>query len=69
MSAVGTPAGPVFVGGAARSGIQAVARLVGAHPRYRYLDAQVRFHVDEGGLPDLVGGRVDLARFLERLRG
>lgn len=69
MSAAEAPADPVFVGGAARSGIQAVARLIGAHPRYRYLDAQVRFHVDEGGLPDLLGGRVELARFLERLRG
>ena len=69
MSVAGAPADPVFVGGPARSGIQAVARLVGAHPRYRYLDAQVRFHVDEGGLSDLLGGRVELARFLERLRG
>lgn len=63
------PADPVFVGGAARSGLQAVARLVGAHRRYRYLDAQVRFHSDDGGLPDLLEGRVDLHRFLERLRG
>jgi hypothetical protein len=64
-----TAADPVFVGGAARSGLQAVARLVGSHAGYRYLDAQVRFHADEGGLPDLLDGRVDLERFLERLRG
>ena len=60
---------PVFIGGAGRSGIQAVARLVGTHRRYHYLDAQVRFHVDEGGLPDLLAGAVDLPRFLERMRG
>jgi hypothetical protein len=63
------PADPVFIGGAGRSGLQAVARLVGAHRRYHYLDAQVRFHVDEGGIPDLIEGRVDLPRFLERMRG
>jgi hypothetical protein len=63
------PADPAFVGGAARSGVQAVARLVGAHHRYRYLDAQVRFHADDGGFPDLLSGAVDLERFLERLRG
>jgi hypothetical protein len=69
VSAARPAADPVFVGGAARSGLQAVARLVGAHRRYRYLDAQVRFHSDDGGLPDLLEGRVDLHRFLERLRG
>jgi Sulfotransferase family len=63
------PADPVFVGGAARSGLQAVARLVGAHQRYRYLDAQVRFHADDGGLPDLLASRVEIGLFLERLRG
>lgn len=69
MSATGAPADPVFVGGAARSGLQAVARLIGAHRRYRYLDAQIRFHSDDGGLSDLLAGRVELERFLERLRG
>lgn len=69
MSRAVQPADPVFVGGAARSGLQAVARLVGAHHRYRYLEAQVRFHADEGGLADLLAGRVGLDRFLERLRG
>lgn len=62
-------ADPVFVGGAARSGLQAVARLIGAHRRYRYVDAQVRFHADDGGLPDLLAGGVEVERFLERLRG
>lgn len=69
MTPSSRPADPVFVGGAARSGLQAVARLVGAHARYRYLDAQVRFHVDDGGLPDLLAGRVQVERFLERMRG
>lgn len=69
MKAASQPADPVFVGGAARSGLQAVARLVGAHHRYRYLDAQIRFHADDGGLADLLEGRVELERFLERLRG
>ena len=69
MSKARAPVAPVFVGGAARSGLQAIARLVGAHRRYRYLDAQIRFHSDDGGLPDLLAGRVELERFLERLRG
>lgn len=69
MTAAAVPADPVFVGGAARSGLQAVARLVGAHHRYRYVDAQVRFHADDGGLPDLLAGTVDVERFLERLTG
>lgn len=69
MSPVARPADPVFVGGAARSGLQAVARLIGAHGHYHYLDAQARFHADEGGLADLLAGRVELDRFLERLRG
>lgn len=69
MSAPAAAADPVFVGGTGRSGLQAVARLIGAHSRYRYLDAQVRFHVDDGGLPDLLAGTVELPRFLERMRG
>jgi hypothetical protein len=69
VTPVAASADPVFVGGAARSGLQAVARLVGAHHRYRYLDAQIRFHADDGGLPDLLAANVDLDRFLERLRG
>lgn len=69
MTPASGPADPVFVGGAARSGLQPVARLVGAHHRYRYLDAQIRFHADDGGLPDLLAGDVEVERFLERLRG
>ncbi len=64
-----SPADPVFVGGAARSGLQAVARLIGAHRRYHYLDAQIRFHADDGGLVDLLAEKVEPERFLERLRG
>jgi hypothetical protein len=69
VSAASKPADPVFVGGVPRSGLQAVARLIGAHRRYQYLDAQIRFHADDGGLADLLEGRVEPERFLERLRG
>ena len=59
----------VFVGGAGPSGTHVLARLLGRHPRLAEIPIESRFHCDEGGMPDLIGGRVTLADFLERLRG
>lgn len=48
---------PVFVGGAPRSGTTAVARLIGAHPRYEMVPREARFHSRSGerGVPGLIG--------------
>ncbi len=58
----------VFIGGMGRSGTHALARLLGRHPRFAEVPIEARFHCDTGGMPDLLGGRVTLAGFLERLR-
>jgi Sulfotransferase family len=58
----------VFVGGAGRSGTHAIARLLGQHPRYELIPIECRFHCNKRGMPDLLGGRVTLAGFVERLR-
>ena len=60
--------GPVFIGGFGRSGTHAIGPLVGADPRYHLIITEARFHAVEGGLPDLLEGRTDLAGFLERCR-
>lgn len=60
---------PVFVGGTGRSGTHAVARLLGRHSRYHYISREMHFHVDRGGLPDLLAGRVSLERFARNMRG
>ena len=62
-------ADPVFVGGTGRSGTHAAAQLVGSHSCYRYINREVRFHADNGGLGDLLAGRVGMKRFLARMRG
>lgn len=59
----------VFVGGARWSGTHVLATLLGRHPRLAEIPIESRFHCDEGGMPDLIGDRVTLADFLERLRG
>jgi hypothetical protein len=58
----------VFVGGAGRSDTQVVARLLGRHPRFAVVPIEARFHCDEGGMPDLLAGRVTPTDFLEKLR-
>ena len=58
----------VFIGGMGRSGTHVLARLLGRHPRFAEVPIEVRFHCDPRGMPDLLGGRVTLASFLERLR-
>ncbi len=62
-------ADPVFVGGTGRSGTHPVARLLGRSSRYHYISREMHFHVDRGGLSDLLAGRVSLARFVRNLRG
>ena len=58
----------VFIGGMGRSGTHVLARLLGRHPRFAEVPIEARFHCDTRGMPDLLGGRVTLASFLERLR-
>jgi len=60
---------PVFVGGSARSGTHALGRLVAADPRYHLIGTEARFHSFKEGLPDLLAGDVEMARFLELFRG
>lgn len=59
---------PIFIGGFGRSGTHAIGPLVGADPRYHLIETEARFHAVEGGLPDLLEGRTDVAGFLERCR-
>jgi hypothetical protein len=58
----------VFIGGTGRSGTHVLARLLGRHPRCAEVPIEARFHCDERGMPDLLGGRVTLAEFLSKLR-
>jgi sulfotransferase family protein len=62
------PAPFVFVGGTGRSGTHVLARLLGRHPRFAEVPIESRFHCSKSGMPDLLGGRVTLGRFLEKLR-
>jgi Sulfotransferase family len=60
---------PVFVGGVGRSGTHVMGRMLDTHPRYAWIRTEVRFHAQEGGLPDLCGGRINMDEFLESMRG
>ena len=57
------------MGGSARSGTHALGRLVAADPRYHLIGTEARFHSFKEGLPDLLAGDVEMARFLELFRG
>jgi hypothetical protein len=59
----------IFVGGAAFSGTELVARLLDAHPRLVALPIAARFHSDDRGMPALLGGRIGLDDFVGELRG
>jgi len=58
----------VLIGGTGRSGTHVLARLLGRHPRFAEVPIESRFHCNKRGVPDLLGGRVTLAGFLEKLR-
>src|SRR5688572_15688692 len=59
---------PIFVGGAARSGTHAMARLISAHPAYHLIPVEVRFHCERKGLAGLLDGEVDMEEFVTRFR-
>jgi sulfotransferase family protein len=63
----GRPA-PVFIGGTGRSGTHVLARLLDRHPELASVPIEARFHCNVRGMPDLLGGRVSLAGYLEKLR-
>jgi hypothetical protein len=58
----------LFVGGTGRSGTHVLGRLLGRHPRFAGVPIECRFHCNKRGMPDLLGGRVTLAGFVEKLR-
>jgi Sulfotransferase family len=59
---------PVFIGGTGRSGTTVLGELLGEHSQYYDLETELVFHAAEGGLPDLISGRVSVDRFIEKLR-
>ena len=62
-------AGPVFVGGAFRSGTHIVAHLVGRHPDYFTLAREMFFHSAERGVPAYLEGTIDRRQFASDLLG
>lgn len=62
-------AGPVFVGGAFRSGTHVVAHLVGRHPDYLTLEREMFFHCAERGVPAFLAGEIDRPQFASDLLG
>jgi hypothetical protein len=58
----------IFVGGTGRSGTHVMARLLGRHSRLADVPIESRFHCNKRGMPDLLGGRVTAAHFVEKLR-
>jgi len=66
---ISDPAKIVFVGGTGRSGTHVVAQILGRHSELKNISNEVRFHVDPGGFPDLLAGRITTEQFVEHLRG
>lgn len=65
------PPGPVpllFIGGTGRSGTHVVAKVLNSHSHFRKVPNEARFHVDSGGLPDVLAGRTGPELFIYRLR-
>jgi hypothetical protein len=67
MDASDAAAPPVFVGGTGRSGTTIVAQTIAAHPAYRLIGRELRFHADPGGLRGLLSGELDVAGFRAQL--
>ena len=61
--------GPVFVGGAFRSGTHIVAHLAGRHPDSLTLSREMFFHAAERGVPAFLAGTVDRREFASDLLG
>ena len=61
--------GPVFVGGAPRSGTHVLAYLIGQHRDYFTLPREMMFHCAGGGLPAYLDGRIDRRQFASALLG
>lgn len=59
---------PTFIGGTGRSGTHVLARLLDRHPDLASIPIEARFHCNLRGMPDLLGGRVSLEGYLEKLR-
>ena len=62
-------AGPVFVGGAPRSGTHVVAHLIGRHPDYLTLGYEMFFHCADRGMPAFLTGTMDRREFASDLLG
>ena len=62
------PRKPVFVGGTGRSGSTILARLLGQSSAYTLVEQELQFHAAPGGLPDVLAGRIDVSRFVQRMR-
>jgi len=59
---------PIFIGGTGRSGTHVLGRLLDRHPELASVPIEARFHCNKRGMPDLLGGRVSLEGYLEKLR-
>lgn len=62
------PYAPVFVGGTGRSGTTVLGELIGRHSHYALIPLEVRFHIDRGGLADLLVGDAEIEHFRRKMR-
>jgi hypothetical protein len=60
--------GPVFIGGAPRSGTHILAHLLSSHPRYALVPNEVGFHCNALGVPGYVRRRIDKDELAQRIR-
>lgn len=59
---------PVFLGGTGRSGTWALGRLLAVPPTWRTVRTELRFHASQGGMADLLRGRISDESFLRNLQ-